>query len=124
MYEISAEISFLYMQTKSAERKDMNPTMEQAAGTTKTSSAIKAGWICIIAGCLTFWILGLGFAFFGVAKILAIVALCTHQVKKGFILLLASFFAAAACGLIFFLAIAGSVVHSIPKMQPVPTLKR
>ena len=50
------------------------------------SSAVKAGWICLVLGFLTFWIFGFGFIFFAATFILAIVAMCTNRVGQGIVL--------------------------------------
>jgi hypothetical protein len=51
-----------------------NPETSQVAKTVPAkSSAVKAGWICLILGFLTFWIFGFGFIFFVATFILAIV---------------------------------------------------
>ncbi|MES2466594.1 MAG: hypothetical protein V4675_04770 [Verrucomicrobiota bacterium] len=63
----------------------------------------------MVIGLCTFWIFGLGFWFFGVADILAIVAMCTHQVKQGLLLLAASFASAIICALLFFVLALGTV---------------
>jgi hypothetical protein len=47
------------------------------------SSAVKAGWICLILGFLTFWIFGFGFIFFIATFILAIVAMSSNRVGQG-----------------------------------------
>lgn len=71
-----------------------------------------AGVICLIFSLCTFWIFCLGFWFFGVADILAIVAMCTHQVKQGLLLLVASFVSALICVLIFFVQALGTAVSA------------
>ena len=76
---------------------------------TVKSSAVKAGWICLLLGYLTFWILGIGFLFFSVTIVLSVVAMCTNQVKQGVILLVSSFASLAICGLIFLFIIVGTV---------------
>jgi hypothetical protein len=76
---------------------------------TVKSSAVKAGWICLLLGYLTFWIFGLGFLFFSATIILSIVAMCTNQVRHGVILLVSSIVSMAICALIFILVIAGTI---------------
>ena len=68
-----------------------------------------AGWICVAIGFGTFWIFGLGFAFFSIAMVCAIVAMCANQVQRGLILLLSSFASLAICAVIFFVAISGAM---------------
>ena len=88
----------------------------------KKSSAVTAGWICLILGFLTFWIFGLGFLFFGVTIVLAIVAMSTNQVRAGVALLIASIGSLAMCVFIFMLVIMGTIgaiglstVHKVQK---------
>ena len=57
------------------------------------SSAVKAGWICVGLGILTCWTL-IGLAFFSVAMILGIVAMCSNRVGAGLAIL-----GAALCSL-------------------------
>ena len=38
-------------------------TPQAAMSVTAKSSAVKAGWICLVLGFLTFWIFGFGFIF-------------------------------------------------------------
>ena len=66
------------------------------------SSALKAGWICFGIGLATSWFFPLGHAFFSVAIITAVVAMCTHQVNRGLALLVSSFVAIALCTAVFF----------------------
>ena len=75
-----------------------------------TSSATKAGWVCLILGFLTFWIFGFGFVFFSVAIVCAVVAMCTNQLQRGLVLLLSSLFSLAICGVVFMLLVVGTVV--------------
>jgi len=82
------------------------------------SSAVKAGWICIGVGFLTFWIFGFGFVFFSVAMICAVVAMCTNQVQQGLVLLLSSFASLVLCGVMFFVLMVGTIgaiALSVPK---------
>lgn len=80
------------------------------------TSALKAGWICFGFGLSISWFFPLGNAFFSVAIITAIVAMCTHQVNRGLVLLISSFCGIAVCSLAFFMfvlsaaAITGSAV--------------
>jgi mannitol-specific phosphotransferase system IIBC component len=88
----------------------MNSTSIPPAQTvTVKSSAVKAGWICLILGFLTFWIFGFGFLFFSVTIVLSIVAMCTNQVKQGVILLISSIASMAICALIVFAVILGTI---------------
>jgi hypothetical protein len=60
----------------------MNPPPLPVAPPAPKSSALMAGWICVAIGFGTFWIFGLGFAFFSIAMLCAIVAMCTNQVQR------------------------------------------
>ena len=73
------------------------------------TSALTAGWICFGLGLVMSWIFPLGHAFFTVAVIGAIVAMCTHQVNRGLVLLLSSFFGIALSVLIFFTLAVGAI---------------
>jgi hypothetical protein len=79
--------------------------LEERAGEASSgyTSALKAGWICFGVGLSISWFFPLGNAFFGVAIITAIVAMCTHQVHRGLALLISSFCGIAVCSLAFFL---------------------
>lgn len=66
------------------------------------TSALKAGWICFGLGLLVSWFFPLGNAFFSIAIITAVVAMCTHQVNRGLALLLTSFAGIAVSALLFF----------------------
>jgi DNA-binding phage protein len=76
--------------------------------TPPSSSAVKAGWICLGLGICTFWFFGIGFTFFSVTIILSIFAMCTNQVKEGVILLVSSLVTGAVCSAIFFFLILGA----------------
>jgi hypothetical protein len=71
------------------------------------TSSLKAGWICFGLGLLMSWIFPLGNVFFSIAIITAIVAMCTHQVNRGLVLLISSFFGIGVSFLIFFTLIVG-----------------
>jgi hypothetical protein len=73
------------------------------------SSALKAGWICFGIGLAISWFFPLGHAFFSVALITAVVAMCTHQVNRGLALLISSFIASGLCALIFFTLVIGTI---------------
>jgi len=87
----------------------MNPPPLPVASQAPKSSAVTAGWICVAIGFVTFWIFGLGFVFFGVAMICAVVAMCTNQVQRGLILLLSSLASLVICAMLFFVAIFGAM---------------
>jgi hypothetical protein len=77
---------------------------------TGTTSALKAGWICFALGLAISWFFPLGNAFFSVALITAVVAMCTHQVNRGLVLLISSFCGIILCALMFFILAVGTVV--------------
>src|SRR5947207_14997473 len=64
------------------------------------SSAVKAGWICLILGFLTFWIFGLGLVFFVATFILAIVEMSTNRLGQGIALLVSSVGSSIVCVII------------------------
>lgn len=82
-----------------------------AAPTIKPSSltVVQAGWVCLIAGACTFWVYGVGFLFFLGGIVLAVVALCSKQVRSGICLLVSSLAATTVCGLMFFFLVLGAV---------------
>jgi hypothetical protein len=71
------------------------------------TSAMKAGWICFALGLALAWIFPPAFFFYSIALILAVVAMCTHQVNKGLALLLSTFAAMGASALVAFLLAVG-----------------
>ncbi len=77
---------------------------------TGTTSALKAGWICFAFGLAISWFFPLGNAFFSVALITAVVAMCTHQVNRGLTLLISSFCGIILCAAMFFVLAVGTVV--------------
>jgi hypothetical protein len=75
-----------------------------------TTSALNAGWICFGLGLAISWFFPLGNAFFSVAIIMAVVAMCTHQVNRGLALLISSFCGIVVCAIMFFALAVGTVV--------------
>jgi hypothetical protein len=75
-----------------------------------TTSALKAGWICFGLGLAISWFFPLGNAFFSVALVTAVVAMCTHQVNRGLALLISSFCGIVLCAVMFFALALGTVV--------------
>jgi len=55
------------------------------------TSSLRAGWICFGLGLAIAWIFPPAFLFYSVALIMAVVAMCTHQVNKGITLLISTF---------------------------------
>jgi len=94
----------------------VNPSPELEAVSAK-SSAVKAGWICLILGLCTFWLLGFGFLFFVATFILSIVAMCTNQMKHGIALITSTVFASAICYVMFMMLIFGSSVALARKLS-------
>ena len=64
------------------------------------SSAVKAGWICLILGLLTFWVFGFGFIFFIATFVLAIIAMSSNRVGQGIALLVLSVGSSVICAII------------------------
>ncbi len=83
------------------------PLTGAAAVKRPVSSAVLAGWICIGIGVCTFWIFGLGFYLIGLGAVCGIVAMCTHQVKAGLVLLFGSIAAAGLCVVLMLVVVAG-----------------
>lgn len=93
-----------------------------------------AGWICILLGYLTFWIIGFGFLFFSVTIILAVVAMCTNHVGHGIALLVTSIASIAICLVLFFVVIVGTIgaaaqksldaSKSHPQIQQLPQMPK
>src|SRR5438477_6223615 len=78
-----------------------DPGAAQVANPVSTkSSAVKAGWICLVLGFLTFWIFGFGFILFVVTFVLAIVAMSTNRVGQGIVLLVSSVGSIIVCVII------------------------
>jgi hypothetical protein len=77
------------------------------------TSALKAGWICFALGMAVAWIFPPAYLFFSVALILAIVAMCTHQVNKGVILLLSSFVGMGTSALVSLFLAVGLFAHAV-----------
>lgn len=73
-----------------------------------TTSALKAGWVCFGLGLAISWFFPLGNAFFSVAIITAVVAMCTHQVNRGLALLISSFCGIVLCAVMFFGLVLGA----------------
>jgi len=90
------------------------------------TSALKAGWICFGLGLAISWFFPLGNAFFSVALITAVVAMCTHQINRGLALLNSSFCGIALCAVMFFgLALGAVALTGAAAMQKVEAdLKR
>lgn len=81
----------------------------------KKPSCIKAGWLCIGAGLCTFWLFGIGLVFFAVAMVLSVVAMCSDQVRDGFLILSAALVSQLIAVLLFSSMVAGMVAELLGK---------
>ena len=90
-------------------------TPQVAAAVTAKSSAVRAGWICLILGFLTFWIFGLGFVFFVATFILAIVAMSTNRVGQGIVLLVSSVGSSIVCAIISLALLSSAFTAALKK---------
>ena len=79
------------------------------------SSAVKAGWICLILGFLTFWIFGFGFIFFVATFILAIVAMSSNWVGQGIALLVSSVGSSIICAIISLVLLTNAFTAALNK---------
>lgn len=86
------------------------------------TSALKAGWICFGIGLSISWFFPLGNAFFSLAMITAVVAMCTHQVHRGLTLLLTSVAGIVLSTLILFTLVLGVIGSGA--MVVAPAIKR
>lgn len=80
----------------------------------KTSS-IKAGWICIGLGFVTFWT-GIGLVFFSVAMILGVVAMCSNRVGAGVAVLVSAIGSLALCVVLFMTLVFGTVLGGVAQI--------
>jgi hypothetical protein len=58
-----------------------------------SSRVVRAGWICLALGLLTFRMFGLGFLFFIASFFLSIAAMCSQQVNRGIALNISNYVA-------------------------------
>ena len=79
------------------------------------SSAVKAGWICIGVGFLTCWTL-IGLAFFSVAMILGVVAMCSNRVGAGIAILVSALGSLAVCVVLMMTLVFGTVLGGVAQM--------
>lgn len=95
---------------------DLNPpTLEVTKPVPAKSSAVKAGWICLILGFLTFWIFGFGFIFFVATFIVAIVAMCSNKVGQGIALLVSSVASTVICIIASVFLLSGAFTSALLK---------
>ena len=90
-------------------------TPQVATSVTAQSSAVKAGWICLVLGFLTFWIFGFGFIFFAATFILAIVAMCTNRIGQGIVLLVSSVGSSIVCAIISLALLSSAFTAALKK---------
>jgi len=104
-------------------------TLQAAKPVPAKSSAVKAGWICLILGFLTFWIFGLGFVFFVATFILAIVAMSTNRLGQGIALLVSSVGSSILCVIISLALLSSAFTAALKKErarrneQPTPRMQ-
>ena len=87
------------------------------------TSAILAGWICVGAGLSTAWIFPPAHCFFSIGIILSIVAMATHQVRDGLLLLAGSMVGIGVSALLFVFGLAALLFHAagkLPEVGPPP----
>src|SRR6476660_97312 len=95
-----------------------DPAAPQVANPVTTkSSAVKAGWICLILGFLTFWIFGLGFIFFVATFVLSIVAMSTNRVGQGIVLLVSSVGSSFVCAIIALGLVSSAFTAALKKQR-------
>lgn len=100
----------------------MNPSSQADGGTpeppqpmARKSSAVKAGWICLALGFLTFWIFGFGFIFFLATFVLAIVAMSSNRVGQGIALLVSSVGSSVICAIISLVVLTNAFTAALNK---------
>ncbi len=79
------------------------------------SSAVRAGWLCLVLGFLTFWVFGLGFVFFVATFILAIVAMCTNRLGQGIAFLVCSVGSSLVCVIISLALLSSAFTAALKK---------
>jgi len=95
---------------------DLNsPSPEVTELVPAKSSAVKAGWVCLVLGFLTFWIFGFGFIFFIATFVLAIVAMSTNKVGQGIALLVSSVASAVICAVASIFLLSGAFKSALLK---------
>ena len=93
-----------------------DPGAAQVANPVSTkSSAVKAGWICLVLGFLTFWIFGFGFILFVVTFVLAIVAMSTNRVVQCIVLLVSSVGSIIVCVIISLALLSSAFTAALKK---------
>ena len=65
------------------------------------TSAVLAGWVCVSLGLVMAWFFPLAHLFFSLGLIMAVIAMATHQVRAGLLLLAGTLAASALCALVF-----------------------
>jgi Helix-hairpin-helix motif len=99
-------------------------TLQVAKPPPTKSSVVRAGWICLVLGFLTFWIFGLGFVFFVATFILAIVAMATNRVGQGIVLLVSSVGSSIVCVIISLALLSSAFTAALKKERAKRTEQR
>ena len=100
---------------------DRTPVLTVDEARKPLTSAVLAGWICVGVGLLTAWFFPLAHVFFSIAIILSVVAMATHQVRAGLLLLVGSLVSIGFCAVLFVLGVAALVAgafHAAAKPLP------
>ena len=100
---------------------DPAPAYVAAAVRPPQTSALLAGWICVGIGLLTAWFFPPAHVFFSVAIVLSVVAMATHQVRAGLLLLASSLAGIGVCAVLFVCGVAALVAgafHAAARSQP------
>ena len=101
------------------------PTLEESPATHQPrTSAILAGWVCVGCGLLIAWIFPPANLFFSIGIVLSVVALATHQIRDGLLLLAGSLAGIGISVLLFMFGFAALLFHAVPKLpeiKPPPT---
>jgi energy-coupling factor transporter transmembrane protein EcfT len=90
-------------------------TVQVAKPAPPKSSAVKAGWICLVLGFLTFWIFGFGFVFFIATFVLAILAMSSNRVGQGIALLVCSVASGVICAIISLVLLTNAFTAAVKK---------
>ncbi len=88
-----------------------------------STSAITAGWICAGCGWLTAWFFPPAHVFFSVAIVLSVVALATHQVRAGLLLLAGSLAGIGVCASLFVVGVTAMVAGAFQAAASRPEIR-
>ena len=88
------------------------------------TSAVLAGWVCVSLGLVMAWFFPLAHFFFSLGLIMAVIAMATHQVRAGLLLLAGSLAASVLCALVFLSGVV-ALIHATlsPPDQPTSPLR-